>query len=341
MKRRTFIAAASAGAGGIMSITGQGCSPMVKMSQAPSQKLVKKDSGEKSETKLTVATCQFSISGNIEENCSAVMRQMRLAQSNGADVAHFSETCLGGYAGVDFDSFDDYDWELLRRCTGEIMKLAGELNLWVILGSNHQLTGNHKPHNSLYVIDNNGTIIDRYDKMFCTGNREETSGDLKHYSPGSQFTIVTIMGITCGLQICHDMRYPELYREHQKRCVRLMFHSYYNGRRTFNNPDDPFENIWGVITEPTMQTYAAENNMWISANNTTTRESCWPSFCVRPDGVITGRLKRNKESILITDIDTKYSFYDASKVWRLRAMSGVYHSGTPVIDERSADRTSL
>ena len=339
MKRRTFIATAAAS--GITSVVGQGCSSMVGMSKTPDQNLIPDDVDLQKTAKLTVATCQFSISGSIEENCNAILSQMRLAKSYGADVAHFSETCLGGYAGVDFDSFDGYDWNSLRRYTREVMKLAGEINLWVILGSNHQLTGDHKPHNCLYVIDDNGKIIDRYDKMFCTGNREETSGDLKHYSPGSQFTTVTIKGIKCGLQICHDMRYPELYREYYKRGVKLMFHSYYNGKRTFKNPDDPDENIWAVITEPTMQTYAAENNMWISANNTTTRESCWPSFFVRPDGVVTGRLTRNRDSILISVVDTKYSFYDASKAWRLRAMYGMYHSGSLVSDERSNEKTSL
>jgi predicted amidohydrolase len=81
--------------------------------------------------------------------------------------------------------------------------------------------------------------------------------------------------------------------------------------------------------------------MWISANNTNTPESCWPSFFVRPDGVITGRLERNKESLLITTVDTKYRFYDASRAWRERAMNGVYHSGTLVSDPRSSDRTLL
>ena len=52
--------------------------------------------------------------------------------------------------------------------------LANELDLWVLLGSTHQLTGLHKPHNSLYVIDSVGEIVDRYDKRFCT------PGDLEH-----------------------------------------------------------------------------------------------------------------------------------------------------------------
>jgi len=339
MERRDFIkATAIAGVSGVLE---QGCSTMVKTSKSPKPALIRKNLGEEAPATLTAATCQFSISERIEDNCEAVIRQMKLAKMNGAEIAHFSETCLGGYAGVDFDSFENYNWDLLRQCTKKIMEIAKELKLWVILGSNHPLTGDHKPHNSLYIIDDKGNIADRYDKMFCTGNRKETSGDLKHYSPGSHFVVFTLKGITCGLLICHDMRYPELYREYYKLGVRIMFHSYYNGKLTFKNPDDPDENIWGVITEPTMQTYAAENNMWISANNTATPESCWPSFFVRPDGVITGRLKRNKESILITAVDTKYSFYDASKAWRDRAIDGIYHSGTLVSDKRSDDRTSL
>lgn len=339
MKRRAFIKASTIA--GVSGVLGEGCSPMVKTSKSPRSSLIRKNLDEEASVTLTVATCQFTISGDIENNCNSIIQQMKLAKLNGAEIAHFSETSLGGYAGVDFDSFDRYNWNLLHQCTEKIMNLSNELELWVILGSNHPLTGDHKPHNCLYVFDDNGKIVNRYDKMFCTGNREETSGDLKHYSPGSHFVVFTVKGITCGLQICHDMRYPELYREYNKRNVQLMFHSYYNGKRKFKDPDDPDENIWSVITEPTMQTYAAENYMWISANNTTTPESCWPSFFVRPDGVIIGRLIRNKESILITTVDTKYSFYDASKAWRDRAMESIYHSGTLVRDKRSDDRTSL
>ena len=339
MVRRDFIQTAAAA--GLTGSLGQGCSSMVKTSRAPAKKLVRKDLDREPQPSLIVATCQFRISDDSEKNCEIILRQMATAKEKGAEIVHFSETCLGGYAGVDFESFEGYDWNLLQSCTEKVMAKAKALDLWVVLGSNHRLSGDHKPHNSLYLIDNSGVILDRYDKMFCTGDRKETSGDLKHYSPGDHFVVFTVKGITCGLQICHDMRYPELYREYCRRGIQLMFHSYYNGKRTFKNPDNPDENIWKVITEPTMQTDAAENNLWISANNTATVESCWPSFFVRPDGVIVGRLKRNEESVLITTVDTKYTFYDASGVWRDRALNGVYHSGTLVSDPRSIDRTSL
>ena len=60
-------------------------------------------------------------------------------------------------------------WDLLRQCTEAIADLSRKLKLWVILGSNHRLTGRHKPHNSLYVINDCGSVVNRYDKMFVPG----------------------------------------------------------------------------------------------------------------------------------------------------------------------------
>jgi deaminated glutathione amidase len=46
-----------------------------------------------------------------------------------------------------------------------------------------RLTGRHKPHNSLHIIDDHGTLVDRYDGMFCAGDRAGKTVDLAHYSP--------------------------------------------------------------------------------------------------------------------------------------------------------------
>ena len=49
----------------------------------------------------------------------------------------------------------------------------------------------------------------------------------------------------------------------------------------------------GITMPAAMQAAAASSHVWISCPNTSARESCWPSFFVRPDGVITGRLRSN------------------------------------------------
>jgi deaminated glutathione amidase len=60
--------------------------------------------------KLTVATCQFPIGSDVRKNLEYVVRQIQTARDRGADVAHFPEACLSGYAGVDFASHEGFDW---------------------------------------------------------------------------------------------------------------------------------------------------------------------------------------------------------------------------------------
>jgi deaminated glutathione amidase len=290
--------------------------------------------------KLKIATCQFAITGNPARNAATVLGQMQTAKRKGAHVVHFPEMSLSGYAGREIESTDQIDWQQLITATERVMAAAKKMKLWVIIGSTHRLSGKHKPHNSLYIIDDTGALVDRYDKMFCTGNLKGDSGDLASYTPGDQLSVFSIRGILCGAQICHDFRYQELYREYKRKGVQVMFHSYHNGcmkKDDFEKSD----NIWATIVPPTMQAYAANNYMWISSNNTSGKESSWPGFFVLPNGVISGRMQRNRAGVLVSEVDTKRNYYDASAVWRERAMNGVFHSGKTVKDARSRERTSL
>ena len=56
---------------------------------------------------LRVATCQFSVEGRIEHNRRWVLKQIAQATEEGADVVHFSECALSGYAGVDLPGIAD------------------------------------------------------------------------------------------------------------------------------------------------------------------------------------------------------------------------------------------
>lgn len=304
--------------------------------------------------KLSVATCQFPVGPDIRENLWHVLRQIRISKERGADVAHFSEAALSGYAGTDFASYKGFDWALLRRCTEEVLDLARRSKIWVILGSTHPLTPPNKPHNSLYIIDDRGQIVDRYDKTFCAGDRSEETGDLAHYSPGDHLSVFTIGGVRCGALICHDYRYSELYRGYKRRGVELVFHSYHAGNipperframreqvGAENWQLNPEETIPGITMPATMMAEAANNHVWISCPNSSARESCWPSLFVRPDGVVTGRLGRHEAGVLVSEVDTEAGIYDSTEDWRDRAMGGVLHSGTLVSDERLAERTRL
>ncbi len=276
--------------------------------------------------KIHVATCQFPVSGSIKENSAWIRKQMMEAKMRRADVVHFSEVAFSGYAGIDRPDMKSYDWAEHDAELSSILRLARELELWVVLGSAHRLTGDHLPHNSLYVINPNGEIVDRYDKRFCTG------GDLRHYSPGDHFVTFEINNVKCGLLICYDIRFPELYREYSKRDAKLIFHSFHNARQKPGS-------IHPKIMPPTAQARAATNGVFISVNNSSAKHS-WASLFVTPDGMITQRLATDEPGVMVNTADLSTNYYDASRPYRAQSIDGVLNSGVLVEDPRSQDRQS-
>ncbi len=274
---------------------------------------------------LRLATCQFPVSADVRANGEWVRTQMRQASAEGADLIHFPECALPGYAGVDLLSTDKLDWNALSQETEAVLALARELRVWVVLGSTHRLSGDHKPHDCLSVISPEGTILDRYDKRFCT------DGDLKYYSPGDHFVTFDVHGVKCGLLICYDLRFPELYRAYCKLGVRLMLHSFYNARH-------PKGSIHPKIMPVTAQAYAGVNNMFVSINNSSAPRS-WPSRFITPDGLIVSSLPTDEPGVMLNVVDTQKPYYDASGPFRSDALRGKLNSGEVVSDPRSKSRT--
>ena len=114
-------------------------------------------------SKIVLATCQFRIEKQVKKNLASIARQMRHAKKRGAHLVHFSEACLSGYLGAELKSARELKWDEVREAMQEILALAQELKTWVVIGCNHKLSGKHKPHNSLYVINDRGKLVSRYD----------------------------------------------------------------------------------------------------------------------------------------------------------------------------------
>ena len=277
---------------------------------------------------LNVATCQFAVNGSVGHNSGKIQGLMRQAAGGGADIVHFSECALSGYAGIDFDSFDGYDWDFLRGETKKIMALAAELKIWVVLGSSHQLTEPNKPHNCLYLINPDGEIVNRYDKRFCIGN------ELPHYTPGNRFVNFTINGVVCSLLICFDLRFPELYRELKKQGVQCIFQSFYNARQ--QGPS-----VHSHIMQQSMQCRAATNYFWVSMTNSSGWYCPYVSCFIRPDGKIVEKLEDHKDGVTINTVDINEQHYDPSKDFRQMAMDGALSNGQAVDDPRSNDINRL
>ena len=237
-----------------------------------------------SEKQLLAATCQFPVSGDIEKNAEWIRKQTKEASANQADIVHFSEMALSGYPPGDFENFEDFDWPLLRIESRRIMNLAKALNIWLVLGSAHFVSDAVKPTNCLYIINDQGKIVDRYDKSFLT------TSDQDCFTAGSHPVVLKIKGFQCGFLICYDSCFPEIYNRYRHDGVQILFHSYYNARHDSVSILDEF------ITAQ-VRTRAADNRMWILANNSTGEHSCWGSCIARPDGSLES-LPKGKPGIL-------------------------------------------
>jgi len=276
---------------------------------------------------LKVATCQFAVSGSIKRNSRQICAFLRKAKKANADIVHFSECALSGYVGTDFPSFDGYDWQLLREETEKIMALSKKLGLWVVLGSTHRLTKANKPHNSLYLINPSGRIVDRYDKRFCT------LGDLKRLTPGSRFVNFTVNGVKCSLLICFDLRFPELYRQLYKQKVNCVLQSFYNARQ--KGPS-----IHTHIMRQTMQCRAATNYFWASLANSSAYYSPYPSCFIQPDGKIVRQLRANRPGMMVNKIDLKKKFYDLMADFRVLAINGKLNNSPKIVSVRRSKITT-
>ena len=90
----------------------------------------------------------------------------------------------------------------------ELKKIAETFSLAIVSGVSER-DGPHI-YNSQVFIDANGAIAAKYRKthLFTAAPIEED----KCFSPGHEFASLAVAGLRLGLGICHDLRFPEMYR---------------------------------------------------------------------------------------------------------------------------------
>jgi predicted amidohydrolase len=226
---------------------------------------------------------------------------MKAAADAVAHVVHFPETALSGYGRSDFTPSSADNWQFLEERTKEIVKLAGRLGLWVVLGSCRRVVGGGKPANCIHVISNAGRIVGTYDKQQLTPKEPDW------YTPGDGLLVVTINGMKCGFLICYEACFPVLFEAYRKRGVQLIFHSCHN----VSSQPKP---LLQTLALAQMRTRAADNQMWISDSNSSARYSFSTACMARPDGSVRSA-RRHVAGLLLHDVpDTELGWtYDNRK----------------------------
>ncbi len=285
-----------------------------------------------SQERLKVTICQFPVSGNLKINSEYIKKFIKEAAFNKTDLIQFPEAALTGYPPLDIPSFDNFDWDNLRFETKGICDLAKDNNIWVVIGSAHYISENEAPLNCLYIISNEGKIVDRYDKSMLT------TGDLKYYTPGNHISIIEIEGYKIGFLICKDSCFPEMYNIYRHKGVKIMIHSFYNAHHKGKT-------ILDEIIPAQIMVRAADNLMWVQASNSSGYYSSWPSCISRPDGSLES-LERGIPGILYRDFPDSdrtnlFPTWTHNDKRMVLPEYEIYHNGIPCHHPRATDTRSL
>ncbi len=269
-----------------------------------------------------IAVAQPVASPDARENGRAVRRMMRAAGDAGARLVHFPEGLLSGYAVEQVDDWAEVDWTAVRGELESVAALASELSLWVVLGSAHPLTPPNRPHNSMYVITDEGVLHDRYDKRICS-HTEIT----RFFSPGFDPVVFEVDGFRFGCAICIEVNFPALFTEYEQLGVDCLLFSAY-----------PVDSIF----ETKARAYAAINSYWVSLSVPAQCAPMFPSALIGPDGQSLVRAGGG-EDLVVGELD-RAAFDPAlngARPWRALARAGEIYEQRRITDPRSAVRTEF
>jgi len=236
---------------------------------------------------LRIAAAQFPVSHDIGKNYKYIEKLIKKASDSDVEVIHFPETALPGYFSTPKDDPSKFDWNTLESFTEDICDLAFSNKIWVILGSIRKKKG-QLPRNCICVISDSGKIRGYYDKQRIY------KAEIEYYSTGNSPFVVDIKGFKCGFLICYDSCFPELYTTYRKMGVGLIFHSFYNAGSK-KGPTSIKD-----LMAASLLVRSADNQIWISASNSSKAYCPCPATIARPDGSA-NKAKRHITSIVIED----------------------------------------
>ena len=180
--------------------------------------------------------------------------------------------------------------------TGVIAEMAASRSSWVLAGSVIEKEGG-KNYNTSVLFDRTGRIAATYRKIHlfeATLDTGEVICEGDSYSAGSEPVLADIEGWRCGMAICYDLRFPELFRHYVAEGAHLFFVPSNFTQRTGKDH-------WEVL----VCARAIENQCFVIApdqcgmNARTGVESHGHSLAVDPWGDILGRGGVNEEVITV------------------------------------------
>jgi predicted amidohydrolase len=234
---------------------------------------------------VRICSCQIS---SIWEEPERTLEKagvfIRHAAASGASLICFPEQFATGWDPRPRKNIQDIHGSIVSS----LQAYAKEYHIG-ILGS-FRRAGDPLPKNTVVMIGRDGSILSTYAKMHLFSHGHEDEGN----SPGSDLGIFTLDTLICGIAICYDLRFPDLFRLYAQRGAQAVF----------------IPAAWPLTRirhwELFIQARALENQMYIIGVNTTGQTPIdsysGNSLAADPQGTIISRANE-AEQLVFTDLD--------------------------------------
>jgi omega-amidase len=209
---------------------------------------------------------------------------IRHAASSGAALICFPEQFATGWDPESGKNLEDINGLIVSS-----LREYARTSQIAVIGS-FRNRGVPLPENTAVVIDKDGRILTTYSKIHLFSPGKEQNG----FSPGSDLGIFTLGPFTCGIAICYDLRFPDLFRIYAQKGVQLVFVPAAWPQKRINH--------WELF----ITARAAENQMYVTGVNTTgvtpVDTYSGSSMTADPHGAIISRAG-DAEQLVFADLD--------------------------------------
>jgi predicted amidohydrolase len=169
---------------------------------------------------LRAAVVQLNSTGDVSRNLETAERLVRVAAAEGAELVALPEKwnllASGEELVAGAESLDGPSLSAARSW-------ARELGIHLLAGSVSERGPEEKAFNTSVLIGANGDDLAVYRKihMFDVEVGGVSYRESEHEEPGEEIVTATAAGLTVGLSVCYDLRFPELFRILAVRGARL------------------------------------------------------------------------------------------------------------------------
>ena len=247
---------------------------------------------------LSVAVVQLNAGNFWPDNFQKALDFSQQAIRKKAQVIVFPENFISRGTHLDLQELADHATPLVL---GKFQELARQHKVHFLLGSLVEKSEKKDAfYNSSFLINSPGNISARYRKMhlFDIDLPGMAIKESDYFLKGQKPVAGKIERHLCGLTICYDLRFPELFRVYSAKLCRIIF---VPANFTYRTGKDHWEILLRARAIENLCFIIAAGQSGVNPGNGV--KSFGSSMIIDPWGKIVGKLGPKGEGILLRTID--------------------------------------